>query len=414
MARTLTPQDCHVLMNLLVKEATGQDSTIQIVDSSSFASAGETVLATGVENTLNALSIVLGRTFMAVRPYEAKLKIMNAISTDGYTSRMRKISFYAREAQESGDWNTQLYADNLKNGEEAIQNSGKSNTKSMWEQNQPVPIEMNFAGRDVWEESTTIYEYQMKTVFRNESEFSDFVGAIMVEKGNDIERRKEAFNRMTLLNRMAGQYDFKEQVPAGVVNLTKAFNDEYGTNYTSAELRTTYLDQFLAFFVSTFKLYSDLMSESTTAYHWVPEKTGYTLLRHTPKDRQRAILYAPLFIRATAQVMPEVFNDQYLKIENGERVNYWQNFNEPSKISVTPAIPDPTTGLQKKGDAVSLDYVVGCLYDVDALMVDFQMEDAQTTPLEARKRYRNIWWSFSKNAINDFTENFILFTMEDA
>ena len=414
MARTLTPQDCHVLMNLLVKEATGQDSAIQIVDSSSFTSAGETVLATGVENTLNALSVVLGRTFMAVRPYEAKLKIMNAISTDGYTSRMRKISFYAREAQESGDWNTQLYAENLKNGEEAIQNSGKTNTKSMWEQNQPVPLEMNFAGRDVWEESTTIYEYQLKSVFRSESEFSDFVGAIMVEKGNDIERRKEAFNRMTLLNRMAGQYDFKDTVPAGVVNLTKAFNDEYGTAYTSAELRTTYLDQFLAFFVSTFKLYSDLMAESTSVYHWVPEKTGYTLLRHTPKDRQRAILYAPLFIRATAQVMPEVFNDQYLKIENGERVNYWQNFNEPSKISVTPAIPDPNTGLQKKGDAVSLDYVVGCLYDVDALMVDFQMEDAQTTPLEARKRYRNIWWSFSKNAINDFTENFILFTMEDA
>lgn len=413
MARTLTPQDCHVLMNLLVKEATGQNATVQVVDSSSFVSAGETVLATGVENTLNALSIVLGRTFMSVRPYEAKLKILNAISTEGYTSRMRKISFYAREAQESGDWNTQLYADNLKNGEEAVQNSGKSNTKSMWEQNQPVPLEMNFAGRDVWEESTTIYENQLKTAFRSESEFSDFVGAIMVEKGNDIERRKEAFNRMTLLNRMAGQYDFKATVPAGVVNLTKSFNDEFGTAYSSAELRTTYLDQFLAFFVSTFKLYSDLMAESTSVYHWVPEKTGYTLLRHTPKERQRAILYAPLFIRATAQVMPEVFNDEYLKIENGERVNYWQNFNEPSKISVTPAIPDVTTGLQIKGDAVKLDYVVGCLYDSDALMVDYQLEDAQTTPLEARKRYRNIWWSFSKNAINDFTENFILFTMED-
>lgn len=413
MARTLTPQDCHVLMNLLVKEATGQDATIQVVDSSSFVSAGETVLQTGVENTINALSIVLGRTFMAVRPYQAKLNILNAISTDGYTSRMRKISFYAREAQESGDWNTQLYADNLKNGEEAIQNSGKTNTKSMWEQNQPVALEMNFAGRDVWEESTTIYEYQLKQAFRNESEFSDFVGAIMVEKGNDIERRKEAFNRMTLLNRIAGQYDFKETVPAGVVNLTKEFNAKYGTAYTSAELRTTYLDQFLAFFVSKFKMTSKLMAESSNAYHWVPEKAGYTLLRHTPADRQRAILFAPLFIDAEAQVLPEVFHDGYLKVEHTEQVNYWQNFNAPEKISVTPAIPDTTTGLQKAGDAVNLDYVVGCLYDVDALMVDYQLEDAQTTPLEARKRYRNIWWSFSKNAINDFTENFVVFVMAD-
>ena len=73
MARALTPQDCHVIMNSLVEEATGQQASIVATDTSSFVAAGETVLNTGVENTLNALSIVLGRTFMAVRPYQAKL-----------------------------------------------------------------------------------------------------------------------------------------------------------------------------------------------------------------------------------------------------------------------------------------------------------------------------------------------------
>ena len=109
MARLLTPRDCHALMNLLVKEATGQDATIQVVDSSTFVSAGELVLSTGTENVLNSLSLVLGRTFMAVRPYKAKLSIINALNTDLYTSRMRKISFYSRSAQASGDFNTQLY-----------------------------------------------------------------------------------------------------------------------------------------------------------------------------------------------------------------------------------------------------------------------------------------------------------------
>ena len=85
MARTLTQKDCHALMNLLVKEATGQDATIQVVDSSTFVSAGEQVLATGTENVLNALSLVLGRTFMAVRPYNAKLALINAVNTGEYT-----------------------------------------------------------------------------------------------------------------------------------------------------------------------------------------------------------------------------------------------------------------------------------------------------------------------------------------
>ena len=44
MARVLTPQDCHALMNLLVKEATGQNAEIQEVNSSNFVSAGELVL----------------------------------------------------------------------------------------------------------------------------------------------------------------------------------------------------------------------------------------------------------------------------------------------------------------------------------------------------------------------------------
>ena len=75
MARQLNTQDCYALMKQIVKEATGQAS-MAVVDVSSFQSAGELVLASGVENTLNSLSIVLGRTFMAVRPYQAKFKVI--------------------------------------------------------------------------------------------------------------------------------------------------------------------------------------------------------------------------------------------------------------------------------------------------------------------------------------------------
>ena len=419
MARTLTQKDCHALMNLLVKEATGQDATIQVVDSSTFVSAGEQVLATGTENVLNALSLVLGRTFMAVRPYNAKLALINAVNTGEYTHRMRKISFYSRDAQASGDWNTQLYtnlADGFTNGQNIADGSAQS-TKSMWEQNQPVPLEMNFAGSSVWEDSTTIYEYQLRQAFRSEAEFGEFVGGIMTERGNDIESQKEAFNRMTLLNFMAGTVDMNQ---AGtLVNLTSAFNTEFGTNYTSAQLRTTYLEQFTKFLVAKIKIDSDMLTNRSKKAHWSPAKTigdvPYTLLRHTPKDRQRLLLFNPLLVKTQAYVFPSLFNEQYLKMENYEGVMYWQNENDPSAIKVTPAIPNvatPASG-QTAGDTVTLDYVVGMLYDVDALMVDYQLERSATSPLEARKGYRNLWWSFSKNAINDHTENHILYYMAD-
>lgn len=413
MARVLTPQDCHVLMNLLVKEATGQDATIQAVDSSSFVSAGETVLATGSENTLNALSMVIGRTLMAVRPYKARMRIIDALNTGAYTSRLRKISFYSREAQASGDWNTQLFtnlADGFDNGENESGGTPQS-TKSMWVQNQPQPLEVNYGGQSVWQDSITVYEDQLKKAFRSENEFGEFVAGIMTEKGNDIESQKESFNRLSIINHIAGVYDMSTVMPGSVINLTAAYNAEFRTSYTRQDLLTTYLDSFLKFFVAQFKLVSDYMEERSANYHWSPTRPGYTLLRHTPKSKQKAVLYAPLFTKAEAYVLPEIFNPQYLSLENYEGVTFWQNQNDRAAISCTPAVVNAGTGTIIAGTPVALDYVVGMIFDEDALMVDYQLEDALTTPVEARKRYRNIWWTFSKNIMADYTENAVIFYM---
>lgn len=420
----MTPQDAHKIMNELVHMATGK-SDINVVDTSSFVSAGELVLQTGTTNTLNCLSMLIGRTFMAVRPYNARLNIINNVDTNGFTGRMRKISFYSKDAVASGDWNTQLF-DNLvdgytngENGDKSI-GDGKNSTKSMWEQNQPMPLEMNFSGISTWEDVLTTYENQLKQAFRSESEFAQFVSGVMTEKENDIESQKEAFNRMTLLNRIATAYAIKDTVPTGAVNLTKEYNTRYGTSYTSEELRTTYLESFLKFFVSEFKILSDRMTDRSTLFHWDASKEVngviYKMMRHTPKELQRLILYNPLFIEAETQVFPTVFNDQYLKIENYEGVNYWQAINNPESVKLKCAIPDVTNtnnGLQTVSEQVNIPFVVGCLYDRDALMTQFYLEDSAVTPLEARKRYYNTWWTFARNAINDTTENFILFYMED-
>lgn len=415
MGRTLTPQDAHALMNSLVEQATGQTG-LTVTDTSSFVSAGERVLATGVENTISSLGLVLGRTLMATRPYKAKMRIINALDTGAYTTRLRKISYYARENTASGDWNTQLKTNlgmGLDNGDQ-----GGTATKSMWEQNQPVALEMNFGGSSVWETSTTIYQDQLKEAFRDEASFNSFVSGIMTEKANDIESTKEAFNRMTLLNHMAGVYDLNASMPGSAVDMVAEFNAYYGTSYTGTDLRGAHLNEFLAFFVAKFKIDSDYMSERTAKYHWSPAKnvggTNYTLLRHTPKEKQRCALYAPFFTLAKATVYPEIFNPQYLDIEKQfEPVNFWQSIDTPQEINITPAIPDVVgnQGGQISGDPVNIKYVLGCLFDEDACMVDYMIDSAETTPLEARKRYRNLWWTFKKNAINDFTENFILYYM---
>ena len=419
MARSLTPRDAHALINLVCKEATGQDASIQAVDTSTFVSVGEKILATGVENTLNALSVVIGRTFMAVRPYTSKFGLIEQTDTALFKNRVRKISYYSRYALASGDWNTQLFtnlANGFDNGINPDGNGDAQSTQSMWVQNQAIPLELNFAGISTWEDSTTVYRDQLKVAFTDEGSFNSFVAGILTEKGNDIELQREAFRRITLLNHMGAVYTLASDYPTMKINLTAAYNAKFGTSYTSAELRTTYLKSFLEFMVATIKTISRRMEYRTAAFHMPYTKTidgvEYNVLRHTPRARQRLFLYSPLIIDAEAMVLPEIFNDNYLKIENYEPVDFWQNFNDGAAVSVTPAIPG-VDGTQTAGDPVSIPYVVGCLFDADALMVNNYLEDSLATPVEARKRYYNIWWTFARNAVNDFSENFILFTMED-
>lgn len=427
MARLLTQKDIYAIVNAMVCDLTGQENSVNVVDTSSFISAGETIMSYGTENVLNSLGLLMGRILVASREYTGKFNLINAIDTGVFTHRIEKISFYNKKAIPEGAWNTDLFtnlAPGFTNGQNLDSNDDPQSTKSMWEQFPGIPLMMYFAGSSVWSECITIYEVQLQQAFRSENEFNSFVSGMLQEHNNDIELEKEAFRCAVLLNHIGGIYDMyaNSKMPGSVVNLTEAFNEYYygsdTTQYkTTVQLQSTYLKEFLEFMVATLKDYMKKMTNKSANYHWTPAKTiggvSYPLLRHTPRDRQRLFLYEPLFRKAEAMVMPEIFNDRYLTLDSYEGVEYWQCENDPSAVKVYPAIPDETTGLQVKGDLVDLPYVVGLLFDEDACMVDFQLDRADSTPLEARKLYRNLWLHIAKNGINDFTEKAVLFIMAD-
>lgn len=421
MARVLTVLDGRAIMALLVKQATGQQN-VSITDGSSFVSAGERVMATGMENTLNSLNILMNDFMVANRPYTAKLTLMDAVNHGVYSSRFSKTSFMAKDPKSTGWSNTDQYK-NFAAGFTAGQNPDAQrtaqSTKSQWEQNPPIPVTLNFGGSTEWQNSITLYEDKIQSALRNESEWLRFLEGYITEHQNDIESQREAWNRLVLLNKIASVYDMTADMPGSVVNLTAGFNAKYGTSYTSAQLRTTYYADFLKYFVAEFKKHSKRLTERSKNYHYSPSVTqdGVTynsLLRHTPYADQRVYLYQDFFIDAEAQVLPEIFNPEYLDIKTQyQEVNFWQGESNRPAINFTPAVINTTTGVQKAGANVSLEYVLGGIFDKDGLMTDFQLERANTTPLEARKGYRNTWLTIRKNAITDNTENSVIFIMAD-
>lgn len=400
-----TPQDAHLIVQTLANQASGR-SDIVVTDGTTFVSAGKTVLEAGTENVLNTLSVLVGKSIVTAREYKGKLSIIEAIESE-FTNRIRKISFYSLDTVASGDYNTNLNT-NLGTGLGDTDGAG-----SQWEQRLPVALEMNFMGSDTWQYNITRTEDQLKTAFRSEAEFIDFLNGYMTELNNDFEQHKEAFNRIAILNHITGTSIMAkaEGYEESYVNLTKAFNKEYNTDYTTAEIMAEHPDDFLKFYVARVQIDSKRMAERTKLYHWSPEKEvagqKHVLLRHTPKSMQRFVYYDPMFTMAKTRVLPEIFNESYLTMEQGEGVQYWQSITTPDAIKFKPSIAKGTTA------EVTIDHVVGMLYDKDALLIDHQFDGAVSTPINARHRFVNTWYTWRKNVIDDFTENTIVYYMAD-
>lgn len=423
--------DGYALINAVMKQLTGQDS-YAVIDSQGFMDAGKIAMQYRTDEIFNALTIVGAGLFTATRPYKAPLWLIDSINSGYFNNRIRKISYYSTNALPSGAFNTNLFTNFADGYTNDASGENPVGTKDQYEQHPVHPLEMNFMNSTVWQDCITRYEDQIKIAFSNEAEWEKFWAGVLTEKGNDIEQRKESHNRLTLLNRMAiaDAMGAQGSALAGAstkIDLTAAYNTRFGTNYTGAQLRTTYLKEFLAFFVSEFKIISNMMTKRSLMFHAAPPLTladgTHYILRHTPKSEQRFMMYTPLWEQAKALVMPEIFNPEYLNMDNQfESVDFWQSFSmsdaDKAGVNIKATIPgwlnDLINGTSTDTDAAytfNPDYVVGCLFDKDAVLTDFQFETARTTVPEARKNYVNTWLDFGLGAIGDPSENFVLFVM---
>ena len=396
MANTFTPQDVHALVNEIVSEATGR-TDLKVVDTTSLVSVGETLLRTGTENTLNAISTVISRTIFSVRPYKGKLESLR-VSSQRWGAQVRKIITLYTESEESEDWNTQIDGERLADGK----------TVDMFKIKKPKAVQLNIIGTKLLQKHITVFRDQLSQAFTNESEFMRFIDAVMVQFNNEIELINEAKTRATLLNFIGGI----SSMGLTEVDLVAEYNNKFNVTYTRNELLTTHLTSFMQFVASTIKTYSSRLTDMSTLYHANLTNVSEKIMRHTPKERQKMLMYEPLFIETQATVYSQIFNPKYLEIGNFEGVNYWQSQSTPTAVHVKPTILDVATGESKVSTTeVNLDYVLGLLYDEEALGVLNQFEYSSTTPFNSAGGYYNTFMHWRFNSYNDFTENAVLFVL---
>lgn len=423
MARTYTHKDAHALINALFEEITGQKSSVQAVDPSTFVSVGESILTYGTENILNAIGMMAGRIQADAKPYQSSFVKLRAANSGIFSAIKGKIKYYSKPALGDGSTNNQIYtnfADGFDNGKNPSGSPATDNgTGSQWEQHPPKVAKLWFAGSSTWQDCITRYDDQLQIAFRSEDDFLNFWNGVMTEKYNDIEQQKEAFDRMAVLNYLAGVIEMDSDMPGSAVNVTAAFNDEMGTSYTTQQLLTTYLTEFSTWLAAFVKDLTGYMENRSVNYHWsIPMTdaggTTYHVMEHCKRSELKFMMIESLWNKIEARVKSAIFNEQYLSFGNFIPVKFWQNENKPYDIKVTPAIPDTSDPTEQTAGNQVTAFVIGSIFDPDACVTDYQLDDVSTTNKEARKHYRNTWFTFRRNAINDFSKKGVVLYMADA
>lgn len=406
MANSLTPTDVYSIVNAMAVEMYGDNSTLSAFDTSSFVSVGERMLRTGYTNTLDALSHVLApRTTFAARPYKGIFDVIVKIPQE-WGGIERKISFYATKNEPTQSFNTDINSTQLVDGASV----------DPWTISKVYPLEMNFCGVKVLQRSYTRWVDQLRAAFSSPQSFADFVGAMLVNIANDIQVDYDAQNRLQVLNAIGATINVGNARQA--VNMTAEYNAFYGTTKTTADLLGADFESFMEFFVMRLEGDMELAKEYNDLFHIFPARNddggnALTLLRHTPAEMRRLILYMPIIRQAEKTVFPALFDSSLLRISDYSGVEYWQNPNDAMAIDIVPNQLNTTTGQAETGSQVQLDNVLGIFFDRDALATSLKIEDVYTTPINPRGKYINqiYHWGFQYKL--DQTENIIVYYMAD-
>lgn len=377
------------LLNNILGQVTGKTAGANIAPGD-FISIGQTALAAGYDRVLNAITQVIGRTLMSIRPYERKLADLQ-MSNMEWGSIIRKLKLSDSDWQDSAEF-------------ELVDNE----SIDQWKVKKSKVLQLNFYGQNAYTlQSDSILMDQLDAAFQGPEELNRFFAMIATRIENQKEQKVESVARMLLCNFIAG----KIAAQNGVIHLLTEYNTETGEELTD---ETVYspdnFPDFVYWLYARMETLAGLMSERSQLYQI--NVSGKPINQHTSPENLRVKMYAPFMNAVNARVRANTFDNTYLKMARTEAMNFWQSIQSPAAINVTPSYLDTNGLIVTAESAVSESGVIGVMYDVDALGIVTQNERALATPFNAAGHYSNIFYSYLQKWYTDFTEKGIVLVLD--
>lgn len=377
----------YEFVNETVKEVLGDEALVQ-EDLSNIVDIGNAVFdGNAFDKYVRSLVNHIGRVIFVNRKYNGSAP---SVLMDGweYGSILQKISSEMPEAEENESW-------------ELI--DGASYDPNIFRK--PIAEQKFFNKKTTFEIDRSITEKQVKQSFSSAEQLNGFISmlynevdkAMTVMTDNLIMRTINNFTGETLHNAFpTGTYTGTH---IRAVNLLAEYNTQYGTQLTKDKCMVD--PAFIRFAAYRMGLYKDRLARISTLFNIGGAQ------RFTPNDMLHFVTLSDFNTAANIFLQSDVYHNDYVRLPKSETVPFWQGSGTDYSFSNVSAINVKTTS----GDAVSIDGVLGVMFDRDALGVA-NFERRITTNYNPKAEFTNYFYKQDAQYFNDLNENFVVFFVQ--
>lgn len=389
------------VLNSIQQQATGQ-AALTATNTADFVTNAITTLQTGKDPVMNAISQVLTRTIFSVRPYSRKFGLME-ISEAAYGNHVRKLQVVDRGLRDDDAWKWPVAYDA---GQTPADGTGQSVDQQTI--TKPIVLQTNFYGSQVYEDSYTIMDNQLDCAFTGPDQLASFIGMVTQNVVDKLEQSRENLARMICANFIGSIIDANQT--DRMVHLLTEYNALTGLSLTATSVfQPANYPAFIRWAFARILALSDMLTERSQMFQ--TNITNYPIQRHTPKDRQKMLLWSPADKMMTTMALADTYHEELLRLGAYETVNYWQSIQTPDSISVTPGYID-ASGAAKTGSAVAQSNVFGVLFDEEAMGYATLNQSWEPAPHNARGKYITTWIHELQKTYQDTTEKGIIFLLD--
>lgn len=384
-------EQAYRLVAELHEQATGQ-KVIAPVSLTDFISVAQSTLAAGYEPVLNALSQVIGRTLVAVRPYSRKFAGLE-YSSERWGGITRKISFIDTDPVSNPSFEL---TDGVSYDPFVVR--------------KPKVLETRFVGSLVYQDHVTIFRNQLDLAFSGPEELARFVSGLTLAISNKREQWLEELSRSALCNFIGAKAIVNSG--ADVLHLLTEYNTVTGASpaFTATTIRQpANWGPFVRWAYGRIAEVSQKMTERSVLFQ--APITGAAISRHTPVADQKIYILDEILGSIKAEVLSTTYNPDFLSLADVEGVGYWQDIKNPDEIQVTPVYMD-STGAVANGTAQTLSAVIGVMFDRDAIGYNIYQDTLDMSPFDPKGGYWNEFQNVRVRYQNDLTEKGVVLCLD--